>query len=479
MSQIVDFLNRVIWNPLLGPFSLLAFLLLGVGVYLTVRTRGAQFRLFGHMLATLRASMRHTDEGVSGFQAFATSLASRVGVGNIVGVATALAIGGPGAIFWMWVVALVGMVTSLVESTLAQVYKVADEGDYRGGPAYYTYHGLGSRGFGGVMAVLTIAAYVLAFGPIQSNAMSSSLANLAGAPQWASGVGIAVVSAAVILGGIHRIARFAELVVPIMSVAYVLLALVVVVLNLDEVPVALAAIVAGAFGAEQLAGGLTGAGLSLAMQFGVARGLFSNEAGLGTVPNAAGAAKVPHPVTQGLAQGFGVFVDTLVICTATALMILLSGAYGPNTTEEDAATLTADAMRWHFGDLGADFVSVALLFFAFSSIVAFGYFIENNAAFLGAHRRVLLIVRLLFIGMLFAGAVRSLSAVWESGDAFLGLLGICNLVVIAFLSRGAIRLLADYEEQRRSGVRTPAFDRTRAGLLLRGSIDPQAWPEGS
>ena len=260
---------------------------------------------------------------------------------------------------------------------------------------------------------------------------------------------------------------------------WILLALVVVVLNLDEVPVALAAIVAGAFGAEQLAGGLTGAGLSLAMQFGVARGLFSNEAGLGTVPNAAGAAKVPHPVTQGLAQGFGVFVDTLVICTATALMILLSGAYGPNTTEEDAATLTADAMRWHFGDLGADFVSVALLFFAFSSIVAFGYFIENNAAFLGAHRRVLLIVRLLFIGMLFAGAVRSLSAVWESGDAFLGLLGICNLVVIAFLSRGAIRLLADYEEQRRSGVRTPAFDRTRAGLLLRGSIDPQAWPEES
>jgi AGCS family alanine or glycine:cation symporter len=225
MTPVVDFLNRIIWSPLVGPFPLIAYVLLGVGLYLTVLTRGVQFRLFGHMATTLRSTMQHTDEGVSGFQAFATSLAARVGVGNIVGVATALAIGGPGAIFWMWMVALVGMATSLVESTLAQVYKVNDEGDFRGGPAYYARNGLRSPWFGAVMALLTVLAFVVAFGPIQANAMSTSLQSLAGLAPWVSGVLIAVVAAAVILGGIHRIARFAEVVVPVMAVVYVVMPL--------------------------------------------------------------------------------------------------------------------------------------------------------------------------------------------------------------------------------------------------------------
>jgi len=253
------------------------------------------------------------------------------------------------------------------------------------------------------------------------------------------------------------------------------MALAVVLLNIREVPQALGAIVAGAFGAEQLAGGLTGAGLALALQLGVARGLFSNEAGLGTVPNAAGAADVRHPVTQGLAQGFGVFIDTIVICTATALMILLSGAYGPATTADDAATLTSASMQEQFGNFGADFVSVAILFFAFSSIVAFGYYTENNLAFLGAHHRVLLASRLVFIGMLFVGAVRSLGAVWEAGDAFLGLLGMCNLVALALLSRVALAALADYEAQRRAGAPQQDFDPQHLGADLRGQPDPQVW----
>lgn len=478
VTAVVDFLNKIIWSPLVGPFALIAYLLVGVGVYLTIRTRGVQFRLFGHMAATLRATMKHTDRGVSGFQAFATALASRVGVGNIVGVATALVIGGPGALFWMWVVALLGMATSLVESTLAQLYKVVDERDFRGGPAYYVRHGLGNKWFAGIMAVLTVVAYLLAFGPIQANAMTGSLVTLFDIEPWVCGVLIAGLSAVVILGGIHRIARFAELVVPFAAVVYVAMAVAVVLLNLSKVPDALAAIVAGAFGATQLAGGLTGAGITLAMQLGVARGLFSNEAGLGSVPNAAGAANVPHPVTQGLAQGFSVFIDTLVICTATGLMIMLSGVYGPTTAGENAGSLTAEAMGAQFGSFGVNFVSVALLFFAFSSIVAFGYFIENNMAFLGAHHAVLLVARLVFIGMLYVGSVRSLQAVWDSGDAFLGLLALCNLVALVLLTTTAVDSLRDYEAQRRTGAQ-PVFDPERLRGSIKGSIDPQAWPEPS
>lgn len=472
-NALVDFINEWIWSSKVGPFALIAYMLIGAGLYLTIKLRAVQFRLFGHMAATLKHTLHHTSEGISGFQAFSTSLASRVGVGNIVGVATALIVGGPGAIFWMWVVALVGMATSLVESTLAQVYKVTDEHEFRGGPAYYIRHGLGNRFFAGLVAVLTVAAYLVAYGPIQANAMSASLDSLLGWEAWVSGLVIAVASAVVILGGIRRISRVAEVLVPFMALAYVGMVVVVLLTRLDRVPDALLAIVQGAFGAEQLAGGFIGGGIAIAIQMGVARGLFSNEAGLGTTPNAAGAATVPHPATQGMAQGFGVFIDTIVICTATALTILVSGIYTPGLTEDDAATLTSKALEAELGSFGGNFATVALLLFAFTSIIAFGYFIENNFAFLGVHHLALKLTRVLFVVLLFAGAVRPAESVWAAGDAFLGLMGVSNLVAVLLLSGVAVRVIADYEAHMKRGAE-PEFDPD--GMDLRGEVDAGAWP---
>lgn len=473
-DSMIATLNEWIWSPLIGPFSVLVYLLVGTGVYLTVRTRGLQFRLFGHMARVLRHSIARTDDGVSGFQAFATSLASRVGVGNIVGVATAIVVGGPGAIFWMWVVAAVGMATSFAETTLAQLYKIRDGAQFRGGPAYYITHGLGWRRFGVIVAAVGAFAYVLAFGPIQANAMAGAVQGTFGVGPVLAGVAIALLAGVVIIGGIRRIARVAELVVPFMAVAYVALALIVLLLKAPEVPGALATIVTSAFGLQAAAGGLVGGGMALAIQMGVARGLFSNEAGLGTTPNAAAAADVRHPVSQGLVQGFGVFIDTIVICTATGLIILLSGAYIPGMDSDGAGTLTSAALTAEIGSLGGVFVTIAILFFAFTSIIAIAYYAETNLAFLGVRGRWITVVRLAYITMLFVGAVRSLTSVWAAADSFLGLMAIVNLVAVLALSPVTLRLLRDYEAQRAAGL-VPAFDPAALDNPIRG-LDPRAWP---
>jgi len=278
----------------------------------------------------------------------------------------------------------------------------------------------------------------------------------------------------VILGGIRRISRVAEILVPFMALAYVGMVVIVLLTRLEDVPDALLAIVQGAFGAEQLAGGFIGGGIAIAIQMGVARGLFSNEAGLGTTPNAAGAANVPHPATQGMAQGFGVFIDTIIICTATALTILVSGIYGPDLSEDDAATLTSKALEAELGSFGGTFATVALMLFAFTSIIAFGYFIENNFAFLGMHHLALKLTRVLFVLLLFAGAVRPAESVWAAGDAFLGLMGVSNLIAVLMLSGVALRVISDYEAHMRRGGE-PEFDPT--GMGLRGEIDATAWPQ--
>ena len=466
--------NEWIWSAQIGPFSILVYLLVGTGLYLTVRSRGLQFRLFGHMAGVLRDSMARTPDGVSGFQAFATSLASRVGVGNVVGVATAIVIGGPGAIFWMWVVAAVGMATSFAEATLAQVFKTRDEGQFRGGPAYYITRGLGWRGFGLVVAVIGAFAYVMAFGPIQANAMAGAVEGTFGIGPVLAGLAIALVSGIVIIGGIRRIARVAEVVVPFMAVAYVALAAVVLLLKLPAVPGALTTIVSSAFGLHAAAGGLVGGGMALAIQMGVARGLFSNEAGLGTTPNAAAAATVRHPVSQGLIQGFGVFIDTIVICTATGLIILLSGTYTPGMAPDSAGTLTSQALTAEVGSLGGVFVTVAILFFAFTSIIAIAYYAETNLAFLGVRGRWITVVRLVYIAMLFIGAVRSLTSVWSAADTFLGAMAIVNLIAIVALAPVTFRVLRDYEQQRAAGV-VPAFDPAALPEPIEG-LDPHSWP---
>lgn len=472
LTSVIDSLNSAIWGSHFGPFPLIAYFLLGAGLVFTLVTRGVQFRLFGHMAATLFGTARTRVDGVSGFQAFATSLACRVGVGNIVGVATAMVVGGPGAIFWMWVVAGLGMATSMAETTLAQAYKRRDGENFRGGPAYYVRYGLGRPVFAFVLALVSASAMMLAFAPIQSNVMAGAVGSAFGIPSWITGIAVVLLAGLVILGGMRRIARFAELVVPFMALAYVGMAVLVMVLNYSEVPAAFGAIFAGAFGFESALGGLVGGGMAVAIQMGVARGLYSNEAGLGTVPSAAGSANVPHPVTQGMSQSFGVFIDTILICTATALMILLSGAYTAGMSADLAGGLTTTALDAVFGPIGGTLVTVFLLFFAFTTIVALAFLCENNLAFLGLRGRGLIVGRLAFVVMLYIGSVRTLSEVFAAGDAFLGIMALINLVAILALLPTLRRLLNDYEAQRKVGA-SPTFDAD--AVPLQGSIDRTAW----
>jgi AGCS family alanine or glycine:cation symporter len=394
-------------------------------------------------------------------------------VGNIVGVATALVIGGPGAIFWMWVVAAVGITTSFAESTLAQVYKVRDGDQFRGGPAYYISRGLRWRFFGIAVAALTVLSYMLAFGPIQANAMAAAVTGTFGVAAWVTGLLTAGLAALVILGGIKRIARVAEFVVPFMAIAYVGLAAFVLITQFDQIPAALGSIIAGAFGFQQALGGFVGGSLAIAIQMGVSRGLFSNEAGLGTSPNVAATADVKHPVSQGLTQGFGVFIDTIVISTATALMILLSGVYQPGMDPGTAGSLTSEALTAVIGSAGGVFVTIALLFFAFTSIIAIAYFAETNLAFLGLRGRGITVARLLFIVLLYVGAVRPMAAVWASGDAFLGLVAVANLIAVLALTPILMRVLGDYETQRAAGIDEPVFDPAVIGEIP--GLDHDAW----
>ena len=362
LAMAVGGINGVIWNWLL-----VAVLPL-VGLYFSVRLGFIQLRRFPQMWRVIFAGGHEDKAGISPFEALATSLASRIGTGNLVGVAIALGVGGPGAIFWMWVIAFFGMATAYAESSLAQLYKIRDEnGQYRGGPAFYIWRGLKSRGWGMAFSVCLIVAFGLVFNAVQANSIAGAMTEAFGVTPAASAMGLVVVAGFIIFGGLRTVARFAVLVVPFMAAAYLALALWVVATNISEVPAMLGLIVRSAFGLEPAAGGMLGA-LSVALLNGVKRGLFSNEAGMGSAPNiAAAATPVPHhPSSQGLVQSFGVFVDTLLVCTATALMILLSGAMEGS---HEGITLTQNAMAEHFGAWGPNFIAIALLFFALTSIV--------------------------------------------------------------------------------------------------------------
>ena len=316
--------------------GLLAWLLIAAGIWFTVRTRGLQFRLFGQMLRAIAGS-RDDDGGISSFQAFTIGLASRVGTGNIVGVALAITLGGPGAVFWMWVVALVGMATGFIEATLAQLYKIRHpEGTFRGGPAYYISRGLGSKRWASVFAVVITFVFGFAYEATQANAISKVMEGTFGVPTWGTAVALVLLTMPVVFGGISIVARIAEWMAPLMAGLYALLAVAVLVLNADAIPAAMASIVQGAFGVDQAFAGIAG-GFAAAALNGIKRGLFSNEAGEGSVPNAAATATVAHPVQQGFVQSLGVFVDTIVVCTATALIVLLSGVYTPEGARAQAA----------------------------------------------------------------------------------------------------------------------------------------------
>jgi len=452
MTAIIDFLNTIFWG------YILIYGLLAVGVFFTIRLGFLQFVNFGEMIRAIKGSRESDSSGISPFQALTTSLASRVGTGNLAGVAVALYLGGAGAIFWMWMVALVGMATAYSESTLAQLYKIRDEkGQYRGGPAFYIATGLKAPWAGGVFSICLIISFGLVFNAVQANSIADAMEGAFGFSKMWVGLALAAGAALVIFGGLRSIARFAEFVVPFMAGAYVLMALVVMAMNIPEVPGVLATIVKSALGLEEAAGGVAGS-VTAAMLNGIKRGLFSNEAGMGSAPNvAATATPAPHhPSSQGLVQAFGVFIDTIVICTATAVMILLSGVLEPGSGIT-GTQLTQQAMASHIGPAGTYFIAIAILFFAFTSIVANYSYAENAMTFLGMGNMAgFTVLRLAALGMVVWGSIQAVSTVFNVADASMGLMATINLIAIVLLSGTVAKLTKDYLAQRKQGL-VPTF----------------------
>lgn len=469
MTPVVDFLNSIIWG------YVLLYGLLAVGIFFTIRLGFLQFIHFGEMLRAIRGSRDSDVHGISPFQALCTSLASRVGTGNLTGVAVALYMGGAGAIFWMWLVALVGMATGYAESTLAQLYKVRDgKGQYRGGPAVYIAKGLNAPWAAAIFAVCLIISFGLVFNAVQANAIADAMEGAFGVSKLSVGVVIAIFAGIVIFGGLRKIVRFAEFVVPFMAGAYVLLALGVMVMNIQEVPGILSLIVKSAFGLQEAAGGAAGS-VTAAMLNGIKRGLFSNEAGMGSAPNiAATATPAPHhPSSQGLVQAFGVFVDTIVVCTATAVMILLAGVLEPGS-EVTGTQLTQQALEVHLGEFGGYFIAVAILFFAFTSIVANYTYAENALVYLkGGNTLGLTLLRLAALAMVVWGGYEAVKTVFNAADASMGLMATINLIAIVLLSGTVVKLTKDYLAQRKQGE-VPHF-RSEDYPELHRKIDSNIW----
>lgn len=452
MNAVIDLLNTIFWG------YILIYGLLAVGIFFTIRLGFQQIVHFGEMFRVVTNAPSTDKEGISPFQALCTSLASRVGTGNIAGVAVALTLGGPGAIFWMWMVALVGMATAYAESTLAQLYKVhGPSGIYRGGPAFYISRGLGMPWLGAVFSACLILSFGLVFNAVQANSIADAMNGAFGIPKIGTGLAIAAITAVVIFGGIRKIAVVAEYLVPIMAGLYMLVALYVLFSNLTLVPGMLAYIVGSAFGFQEAAGGVAG-GVAAAMLNGVKRGLFSNEAGMGSAPNiAAAAVPVPHhPSSQGFVQALGVFIDTLVVCTCTALMILLSDVYVPGG-ELTGTQLTQAALTDHVGSFGGYFIAVAIFFFAFTSIIGNYSYSEMAMVYLGIGNNTgLMGLRIIVLIMVVWGAMQAVATVFNLADASMGLMATINLIAIVALSGTVVKLTKDYFAQRKEG-KEPMF----------------------
>ena len=467
-ANLIDPVNKALYT------YILVYLLVAVGIYFTIRTRFVQFRYFPRMLKQLVLSRTH-DAGISPFQAFCVGLASRVGTGNIAGVAIALTVGGPGAIFWMWVVALIGMATALIEATLGQIFKVrAGDGSFRGGPAFYIQRGLGSRAGGVVFALLLVFAFGFAFNMVQANAIADVLnASYEVEVQYTT-IGLVLLAAPVLFGGVRRVARVAEIVLPLMALAYVALALVIIALHINYLPEMFKQIIGGAFGLTEMAGGFTG-GIAAAMLNGVKRGLFSNEAGMGSVPNVAATATVSHPVKQGLIQSLGVFVDTILICSATAFIILVSGPeiYDPSQpTKMAGASLTAAAVASALGAWTTWLMTVLVFVFAFSSVLGNYVYAEINLFYLGVRNGFITGFRMAVLAGIAIGGLAALEAVWDLADVAMGLMAIVNLTAIVLLGRWALAALRDFARQADQG-RDPVFIAEDAGLP--GHLDGDIW----
>lgn len=459
---MVDWLNAI--NE---PCGLLLVALLAIcGVWFTVRTRGVQFRMLGEMIRLVFQSTGKPGEGrhISSFQAFNVSLATRIGTGNLAGVATAIAIGGPGAIFWMWVMAIIGSANAFVESTLAQLYKIRGKSAFIGGPAYYINKGIKKRWFAVIFAVAIIMDFGLTNNMVQSNTISLAFTQAFGvSSMWMSMV-LTALTLLVIFGGIHRIARVSTVVVPLMAIVYLVVTVAVIVMRFDRIPDVIMLIIDNAFGMGQAIGG----GVGTAIIMGFKRGLFSNEAGEGSAPNAAAVATVSHPVKQGLIQALGVFTDTLLVCTCTAFIILCSGLFdsGANGIELTQLSLTNE-----IGAIGSPLIAVLIFFFAFSSIIGNYYYGECNLYFMTRSRKVLFVFRVLVGVLVLVGALSTLDLAWALVDFFMVVMTVCNLIAILLLGKYAVRCFEDYRRQRREG-KDPVY---HASSIPEIADDTECW----
>lgn len=458
--DIIDMLNEYLWT------YVVIVMLIGCAIYFTIRTKGVQFRLLKDMFKVIanrpiyinkveKENLSTEDERlkkIGSFQAFAVSLSSRVGTGNLAGVASAIFVGGPGAVFWMWVMALFGAATAFVESTLAQLYKRRGEDSFYGGPAYYMQYGLHRKWMGVLFAVLITITFGIANQVVQSNTLCDAVADTMGVGRDKVGLVLTIATTMIIFGGVTRISRFSSIIVPIMAVGYILLSAFILITNITAIPAMISLIVKSAFGFEQAAGGMVG----VAMMQGIKRGLFSNEAGEGSAPNAAAIASTSHPIKQGLLQALGVFADTLVICTCTAFVILLSGIHDSG---RDGIILTKYALITHVGSLGGLFVTLAIFFFAYSTIIANYFYGETNIRFITQSGKTIFAFRAITGATVMIGATVTLQTAWCLVDLAMGFMTLVNLVAIIQLSPKVFRLLDNYIEQRRNH-QDPQFKRS-------------------
>ena len=442
MTQWINSINDLLWT------YILIIMLLGCAVWFTFKTKFVQFRMLKEMIRLLSDSTSKAEgkeHHISSFQAFAVSLASRVGTGNLAGVATAITVGGPGAVFWMWVIALLGASSAFIESTLAQLYKVHGKTSYIGGPAYYMKNGLKQPWMGILFSVLIIFTFAFAFNTVQSNTICAAFEQAFQVDHTLMGIILTVLTLVIIFGGVQRIAKVSSIIVPVMALGYILLALVIVGMNITHLPDVIKLIVKSAFG--------------VTLMQGIKRGLFSNEAGMGSAPNVAASADVSHPVKQGLIQTLGVFTDTLIICSCTAFIILFSGV--PLGGEANGIQLTQTALDHEIGNGGSTFVAIAILFFAFSSIIGNYFYGEANLRYITRNKKMIVLFRLMTGAMVMFGALASLNLAWNLADVCMGLMTICNLIAITLLGKYAFRLLEDYRDQKRRGIKNPVFTKDK------------------
>lgn len=459
-NDVLTELNNIMYT------YILIVMLVGAGVYFTIRTKGVQFRLFKDGIKAMMEPKEATKDGekkVSSFQALMISTASRVGTGNIAGIATAIAAGGPGAVFWMWLMALLGGASAFVESTLAQIYKVKEDGQFRGGPSYYMERALGKRWMGVLFSVLLIICFAYGFNGLQAYNMSSALEYYIADYSdtiWPLVVGIilTVATALVIFGGTHRIGVISSIVVPIMATIYILMGLITMLLHITELPDVIALIVREAFDVQAIMGGFAGSAVVL----GIKRGLFSNEAGMGSAPNASASADVEHPVMQGLVQVISVFIDTILICSSTAFMLLLSDVEGKSGILDGIPYVQA-AISSNVGEWGIHFITFSIFAFAFTSVIGNYSYAEANILFIKNHKALLFVFRLTCLAAVFLGAQSDFSLVWNLADVTMGFMAIVNIIAIFILGRVAFKVLDHYEQQRKTGKK-PVFYEDEVGL---------------